>query len=252
MLQVESEALIFAPVENREILSKKIANLIEEAIHSKKLANGNKLPSEAELSSQFGVSRTVIREALRTVSAKGLISIEKGRGIFVKALSADTVSNPLHQYLKFKIEHNYALDVIHARQIIEPSIAAFAALHRTAEDMQKLNSNIERLKNYSGELAGLASLDMEFHLLIARASQNQVMPLILDPIHRLMPEIKKSVYATNDHAQESAIEWHSKIVHEIVKGDANGAREMMNKHLAIAEEHIRIMLRTQAAEAKKD
>ncbi len=248
ILQVTREVNIFAPVENREILSKKIANLIEDAIHTRKIANGNKLPSETELSSQFGVSRTVIREALRTVSAKGLISIEKGRGIFVKALSADTVSDPLHQYLKFKISQNYALDVIHARQIIEPSIAAFAALHRTEEDMEKLHSNITRLKSYSGETAGLASLDMEFHLLIAKASQNQVMPLILDPIHRLMPEIKKSVYQTNDHAQESAIEWHSKIVIEIEKGDPVGAREMMNKHLAIAEEHIRIMLKSQAKE----
>jgi GntR family transcriptional repressor for pyruvate dehydrogenase complex len=191
------------------------------------------------------VSRTVIREALRTVSAKGLIRIEKGRGIFVKDLSADTVSDPLHQYLKFKIERNYALDVIHARQIIEPSIAAFAALNRNEEDMEKLHDNIFRLKNFSGENSGLAKLDMEFHMQIAYASHNQVVPLILEPIHRLMPEIKKSVYATNEHAQDSAIEWHAKIVDEIVKGDPEGARSMMQKHLSIAEEHIQHMLRLQ-------
>lgn len=191
------------------------------------------------------MSRTVIREALRTVSAKGLIRIEKGRGIFVKDLSADTVSDPLHQYLKFKIERNYALDVIHARQIIEPSIAAFAALNRNEEDMEKLHDNIFRLKNFSGENSGLAKLDMEFHMQIAYASHNQVVPLILEPIHRLMPEIKKSVYATNEHAQDSAIEWHAKIVDEIVKGDPEGARSMMQKHLSIAEEHIQHMLRLQ-------
>lgn len=187
----------------------------------------------------------MIREALRTVSAKGLIRIEKGRGIFVKDLSADTVSDPLHQYLKFKIERNYALDVIHARQIIEPSIAAFAALNRNEEDMEKLHDNIFRLKNFSGENSGLAKLDMEFHMQIAYASHNQVVPLILEPIHRLMPEIKKSVYATNEHAQDSAIEWHAKIVDEIVKGDPEGARSMMQKHLSIAEEHIQHMLRLQ-------
>jgi GntR family transcriptional repressor for pyruvate dehydrogenase complex len=193
----------------------------------------------------------VIREALRTVSAKGLIRIEKGRGIFVKDLSADTVSDPLHQYLKFKIERNYALDVIHARQIIEPSIAAFAAVNRNDEDMEKLHDNILRLRNYSGEHSGLAALDMEFHMQIAYASHNQVIPLILDPIHRLMPEIKKSVYAANEHAQDSAIEWHSKIVDEIVRGNAEGSREMMKKHLEIAEEHIRIMLRAQSINSDK-
>ncbi len=184
---------------------------------------------------------------MRIVGAKGLIRIEKGRGIFVKDLSADTVSGPLHQYLKFKVEHNYALDVIHARQIIEPSIAAFAAVNRNQDDIDKLNDNIFRLINYNGESDGLAKLDMEFHMQIAYASRNQVVPLILEPIHRLMPEIKKSVYATNDHAQESAIEWHSKIAKEIINGDPVGARAMMNQHLAIAEEHIRVMLKAQSA-----
>lgn len=228
------------------MLSKKIANLIEEAIQTKKITKGNKLPSEAELAGQFGVSRTAIREALRIVGAKGMIRIEKGRGIFVKDLSADTVSGPLHQYLKFKVEHNYVLDVIHARQIIEPSIAAFAAVNRNQEDIDKLNDNLLRLNNYTGESDGLAKLDMEFHMQIAYASKNQVVPLILEPIHRLMPEIKKSVYATNEHAQESAIEWHNKIAAEIIKGDPVGARAMMNQHLAIAEEHIRVMLKAQS------
>lgn len=227
------------------MLSNKIANLIEDAIHTKKITKGNKLPSESELASQFGVSRTAIREALRIVGAKGLIRIEKGRGIFVKDLSAATVSDPLHQYLKFKVEHNYALDVIHSRQIIEPSIAAFAAINRNQDELDKLHDNLFRLINYTGDSNGLTRLDMEFHMLIAYASHNQVVPLILEPIHRLMPEIKKSIYATNDHAQESAIEWHSKIVEQIEKGDPIGAREMMHKHLEIAEEHIRIMLQSQ-------
>lgn len=239
---------MFAPVENREILSKKIAGSIEEAIHSRKITRGNKLPSEAELAAQFGVSRTAIREALRMVSAKGLIRIEKGRGIFVQDLSATTVSDPLHQYLKFNIERDYALDVIHARQIIEPSIAAFAATHRSDEDVEKLQANIRQLVGYDGEFDGLAKLDMDFHLAIAAASHNQVMPLILDPIHRLMPEIKKSVYATNDHAKESAVEWHGKIVERIIARDVEGARTMMQKHLEIAEEHIRVMLRAQSSE----
>lgn len=238
---------IFSPVENREILSKKIAEQIEEAIHTKKLITGNKLPSEAELSAQFGVSRTALREALRIVSAKGLLKIEKGKGIFVSGISAKIVSDPLHQYLKYKIEKNYALDLIHARQIIEPSIAAYAALHRTEEDIDKLHQNIEELKRFDGPFEGLARMDMDFHLQIAQASNNQVMPLILDPIHRLMPEIKKSIYKTNQDAKESAIEWHTKIFDQIVAGDPEKSREAMIMHLKIAEEHIQTMLAAQTA-----
>lgn len=183
---------------------------------------------------------------MRIVGAKGLIRIEKGRGIFVKDPSADTVSGPLHQYLKFNVEHNYTLDVIHSRQIIEPSIAAFAAVNRNDGDIDRLNDNIVRLKNYNGEHEGLAKLDMEFHMQVAYASHNQVIPLILEPIHRLMPEIKKSVYATNANAQESAIEWHGKIVDAIVEGNPEKSRQMMQQHLEIAEEHIKHMLRAQS------
>ena len=236
---------IFKPVENRELLSKTIAGKIEEAIRLKQVIKGEKLPSEQELCEQFGVSRTAIREALRLVSGKGLISIQKGKGIFVKGISADSVTTPLRSYLLYKNKHNSALDVIHARQIIEPPITAYAATHHTEEDEAILLNDIELLKAFEGEKDELAKMDMAFHLHIAKASHNNVMPLILDPIHRLMPEIKKAVYATNYNAKESAVVWHGKIVQEIMKGDPDTAFAAMAQHLRIAEEQIQTMLHVQ-------
>jgi GntR family transcriptional repressor for pyruvate dehydrogenase complex len=191
------------------------------------------------------VSRTAIREALRLVSGKGLISIQKGKGIFVKGISADSVTNPLRSYLLYKNKHNSALDVIHARQIIEPSIAAYAATHHTEEDEAILLQDMELLTTFDGDKDDLARMDMSFHLHIAKASHNNLMPLILDPIHRLMPEIKKAVYATNYNAKESAIVWHGKIVQEIIKGDPDSAFNAMTQHLRVAEEQIQTMLHAQ-------
>lgn len=239
-----SEALIFVRVENRELLSKSVARQIEEAIQSKKLPLGDKLPAETDLATQFGVSRTAIREALRIVSAKGLIRIEKGRGIFVIEPSSDSVTDPIQLYLKYNMEHNYALDLIHSRQIIEPSIAASAALNRTDEDVVLLKSDIETLIAYDSGFDGLANLDLVFHLHIAKATQSRLIPLILEPIHKLMPEIKKSVYKTNDDAKESAVIWHQKIVDQIVAGDSDGAFRAMKQHLEIAEKHIKVMLQS--------
>ncbi len=186
-----------------------------------------------------------MREALRLVSGKGLISIQKGRGIFVKGMSADSVTNPLRNYLLYKNKHNSALDVIHARQIIEPPIAAYAATHHTIEDETILLHDIAILESFTGDKDELAKMDMAFHLHIANASHNNVMPLILDPIHRLMPEIKKAVYATNYNAKESAVVWHGKIVQEIIKGDPDGASGAMTQHLRVAEEQIQTMLLAQ-------
>ena len=169
---------------------------IESAIISKKLVPGEKLPSEFELCTQFGVSRTAVREALQMLSARGLISIEKGRGIFVNGYSSETVTNPMHTYLQFRSEENFVLDVIRARMIIEPAIAEYAALHSDEDDIAVLKKNLEEMKLNAGEEKGHARLDMQFHLQIAEASKNYIMPLIIQPVQKLMPDIKSRILAS--------------------------------------------------------
>jgi GntR family transcriptional repressor for pyruvate dehydrogenase complex len=242
---------IFSPLENRELLSKIVASKIEEAIRSKKYLVGDKLSSEIELCNQFGVSRTAVREALRTLSAKGLISVLKGKGIFVRESSSEIVTDHMQLYLQLNVAHDYVIDIVRARQMIEPSLAAFAALNHSNEDKSRLHQDIEDLKKCDGGFVQLAKLDMRFHLDIAKASQNSIMPLILDPIHKLIPEIKSSVYATNKDAKESAVIWHQKILDEIIRKDADGARRAMVQHLNIAEEHAEIMLKSKMIISKK-
>jgi GntR family transcriptional repressor for pyruvate dehydrogenase complex len=212
---------------------------IEEAILVKKLSPGSKLPSEQELCNQFGVSRTAVREALRTLSGRGLVTSVKGTGVFVNNPSADTVTNPMHMYLHLRYENTHVLDVIHARQMIEPSIAAAAALNHAEEDALKLKQDLDDLIHCSDEHTELSRLDMLFHLDIARASGNPIVTLIIDPIHRLMPKIKSDVYVAVKDAKASAVEWHTKILNAILQRDPRAAREAMEQHLRIAEEHIR-------------
>ena len=176
------------------------------------------------------------------LSARDLVTIVKGKGIFVNGFSVDSVTDPMHRYLQYKTERGTPLDLIHARQIIEPSIAAYAAVHHTKEDEKLLQEDVDALHLIEGDYIGLAKLDMSFHLHIAIASGNHLMPLILEPIHRMMPEIKKDVYETNTDAKESAIIWHGKILEEILRRDAEGAHQAMKWHLEIAEEHIRNMM----------
>jgi GntR family transcriptional repressor for pyruvate dehydrogenase complex len=222
-----------------------VESQIEEAIRTKSLLPGAKLPSEVELCQQFKVSRTAVREALRMLSARGMISIIKGKGMFVQNISAETVTDPIHLYLEMQLERNYVLDVVHARQIIEPPIAASAALHHTEEDAEKLKKDQNDLIESNGDYEELSALDMQFHLDIAKASENSLIPLILEPIHRLTPQIKSSVYATVADAKQSAVEWHDKILSAILCKDAEGARSAMIRHLEIAEQHTEQMLEKQ-------
>jgi GntR family transcriptional repressor for pyruvate dehydrogenase complex len=233
---------MFITVEKRILLSNIVVSQIEEAIRSKALVPGEKLPSELALCQQFGVSRTAIREALRTLSGRGLITILKGKGIFVQNISAETVTDPIQFYLEMQLQRDYVLDVVHARQIIEPPIAASAALHHTEEDAEKLKKDQYDLVHSEGDYEELSRLDMLFHLDIAKASENSLIPLILEPIHRLIPQIKSSVYATVTDAKKSAVEWHDKILTAILHKDAEGARTAMIRHLEIAEQHTEQML----------
>lgn len=228
----------FVPVPGRGSLSKAVESQIELAIRARTFVPGAKLPSELELCQQFQVSRTAVREALRMLSARGLVSVEKGRGIFVRNVSAETVTDPISLYLQLQYERDSSLDVIRARQIIEPPIAASAALYHTKEDADLLVKDFDDLVKSSGDYEELSRLDMRFHLDIAKASENTLIPLILEPIHRLMPQIKSSVYENVKDAKEMAVKWHKKILDAILRSDAEGARMAMIKHLEIAEQHV--------------
>jgi len=243
-----NEDHIFTPIGNRDLLSKTIAATIEAAIRERKLLPGQKLPTELKLCEQFDVSRTAIREAVRMLNARGIVSAEKGRGVFINNVSAQSVTDSMHYYLHMKFSKEHALYVVHARQVIEPPIAASAALHHTDEDAKKLIKNYEELKKTEGDVKHLIELDMAFHLDIAHASENPLIPLILEPIYLLMPQIKSSVYAVASDAKESAVIWHGKILDAILQRDPEGSSRAMNEHLQVAEEHLRKVIEAREKE----
>ena len=228
-----------------------VESQIEEVIRSKKILPGQRLSSEQELCKQFKISRTALREALRMLAARGLITIIKGKGIFVNSISAETVTDPIYLYLQMQNESNHILDVVHARQIIEPPIAASAALHHTEEDAARLKKDFEDLMMSNGDYQELSRLDMLFHLDIARASENSLIPLLLEPIHRLAPRIKSSVYAAVSDAKQSALEWHEKILKAILERNPEAARDAMAKHLEIAEKHDQMISLKQSKDNNK-
>ncbi|MBK7629536.1 MAG: FadR family transcriptional regulator [Ignavibacteriales bacterium] len=243
---------IFTLLETREPIGKLIIQQIEQAILENKYIAGSKLPSENELCEQFGVSRTSVREALGTLEAQGIIEIVKGKGMFVKKISTETVTNLMRKYLILRADRNFVMDLVHARQIIEPAISYYAALNFNEEDIERLTGDIENLKKCSGDYVELANLDTMFHLDLARASRNRIMPLLLHPIHELIPEVKSTIYATVDDAKGSAVIWHQKILDAVISRDAEKARTAMEEHLKIAEEHAEKMLEAQKQKIVSD
>ncbi len=230
---------IFSSIGDRTPLSQKVAIKIEEAILRKELSPGDKLPSEHELCEQFGVSRTSVREAVRILTTQGIVEVEKGRGIFVKNLSSQSVTDGILKFYQHRLGGEYALDLVHTRQALEPSIAYFAAIRRTEEDLEIIEKNLKLIEENHDNPKESARYDIEFHDSLAKASKNMLFVLMMRPLHNLIPPVKSRIHEKLKGSTDVALLWHDKIYQAIKEKDANGAQNAMIEHLKIAEDQIK-------------
>jgi len=242
---------MFNSIESRVPIKQLIASQIEDAILTKKYLPGSKLPSENELCEQFNVSRTSVREALQILSAHGLITVEKGKGMFVNRITSESVINPFEKYLKQRLDRHTVTDLVRTRQMIEPSIARQEALNRTEEDLKYLEDDIKNMEECSEGYKELVKLDMIFHQHLALATKNQIVPLLLKVLQGILPELKSQVYVNIDDAKEAAIIWHSRIFDAVKEGDGEKAFRNMVEHLKKAEEHSNKVLQLEEKETNK-
>ncbi len=241
---------LFKNIGDRVPLSQKVATKIEEAILSKELSVGDKLPSEHEMCDQFGVSRTSVREAIRILVTHGIVEVEKGRGIFVKNLSSKNVADGILKFYKHRLDGEYALDLIHTRQALEPDIAYYAALNRTDEDLRIIKENIDFLNKYHNNPNKSAKYDLGFHDSLTVASKNMLFLLVMRPLQQLIPPIKARIHSVLKNSTDVALVWHDRIYEAVRDQDADSARSSMVEHLRIAEEQIQLIF-TNEAELKE-
>jgi len=234
---------LFSKIGNSQTLSQQVEQKIEEVIRKKKLLPGDKLPTEKELCEMFAVSRTALREALRMLSARGLITVRKGSGMYVSNFSSSHAIKPMSIYLELNFDKNYIPYVIKVRKMLEPEIARMAALNRSQQELELLQKNLKSFVNCtSDDVQKQGELDREFHLTIATASGNPIIPIIVEPIFKLMPKIRSIVYAQINQAKSSALNYHQLLFDKIREKDADGAYDVMTKHLEIAEKHSQVIL----------
>ena len=241
--QRHSEAL-FDLVERQPRLSDKVASMMLETILSRRLRPGDRLPSERELGEQFGVSRTVIREAVRALVAKGVIEVRSGSGLRVAAVEASAVRESMSLFL-----HGATLDyekVHEVRKMLEVQIAGLAAGRATDEDLVKLTSACEAMEAVIDDVEEASLRDLEFHRVIASATHNELYLVLMDSIGESLIEVRRENLGGG--SAEDTLHLHRRILERIVAHDADGAREAMSEHLDNVEE-IWLGLHRQAARA---
>mgnify|MGYP006293561189 CR=1 FL=1 len=233
---------MFDKIGKAQTLSQEIVENIEKAITDKKFSPNEKLPSEKELCEMFGVSRTAVREAIQMLSARGLIHVYKGKGIYVSDYAASNVVRPMSLFLELNFDIDYMLHLIHVRRILEPEIARDAAIKRTDEEVKELKKILAVFKQTSEkDFEKQGELDKDFHMVLANACKNPIIPVITEPIYQLMPKMKTLIYKNVDVARFDADVYHEKIYHAILNKKAKEAEKLMEKHLSIAEIHVNML-----------
>lgn len=217
-----------------------VETLIRGAILSSELKSGERLPSEAQLAQQFDVSRTTVREALRSLTSEGLIrkSPGSGGGSFVQSVDHNslelTVQESLHNLLRLGTLDFSEVAMI--RQYLEVPAARLAADNRTEDHLTKLRSVLDRQKKASVDDPAVSSLDAEFHALIADASGNRVLAAFVRALHG---ETEPVHYLDlSAEVGRETVRQHQRIVKAISEQSADAAEAAVVEHLTYLREHI--------------
>lgn len=236
-------------IERRPKLSEHVVSALRDQILGGQIAPGQKLPTEGQMTETFGVSRTVIREAVASLAADGLVEARQGAGVFV--LDHPTLTfGSFNQEIK---KVSQAINVLEVRMGIEIESAGLAAVRRNAAQEARIQEaffEFERLLNL-GEPTGKA--DFAFHREIASATNNPFYVEILDALgDRTIPCDRNSPWYSVEVLSTEYLSGlqreHLLILKAISAGDAHAARDAMRAHLIAAQHRYRKRLTSQQAD----
>ena len=193
-----------------------------------KLKPGDMLPPERELVQTFGVSRSSIRDAIRSLEAVGLLEPRQGVGTVVRELSADAVVNPVASVL---LQKRKAIDdLMDVRNIIEPALAGRAALHASRAQLAELQAILKRQEEKVRRDELTTEEDSSFHYTIAVAADNSVMLKLVHVLMDLLHETRERSLQVGGRQQKS-LAGHRRILAALKQGDADAAEAAMRRHL---------------------
>jgi GntR family transcriptional regulator, transcriptional repressor for pyruvate dehydrogenase complex len=228
----------FEQIQRGDRLSDKVAKALTDSIDTGALAVGDKLPSERRLCEQFGVSRPVVREAVRDLVAKGLLADHPHRGHVVAEIRASSVSRSLVLFVRGRrVDYSQLLDV---RTVLEVAAAGHAAENPTDAQIEAVRLAHERMTPDLGPEAA-ALHDVAFHRAIAEATGNDYYVILIDALRDVLlvaqqptladPKIMKTVRAA-----------HRRIFEAIRARDPEAARAAMQAHLDLAARQVMKLL----------
>ena len=210
-------------------ISEAVLKRIVELIKNGDLKPGDKLPSIQLFSQKLQVGASSVREALKQLQVMGIIAIKQGEGTFVKEkVGVDSLSSYIGYLLDLKKPD--ILYLIEARKIIERGTVALTAERASEDEINKLGNIIQRMREIIDEPTEFAEENVKFHLSIAKASKNPILPIIFNSVYDLFMK-EQQVVAKMLNLKFESIESHINIWTAIKNHNVNKAIKEMEKHL---------------------
>jgi DNA-binding FadR family transcriptional regulator len=206
-----------------------LAASIRQRIVSGELSAGDRLPSEAVLAREAEVSRSTVREALRTLEQAGLVERASPKIMVVRAPEPAPIARDLHKFLdgrKVTFEHLYE-----TLTVLEPELARLAAERAREEHFPQLEQNLVAQAEALDDFAEWARLDQDFHLAIAEMSDNPALVVARATTTELLAPVLDR-FVTSGGATRRALGFHRQILEAIRAGDAAGAAAATRQHLS--------------------
>ncbi|HMZ07054.1 MAG TPA: FadR/GntR family transcriptional regulator [Anaerolineales bacterium] len=228
------EGAAIEPLEREQRLYERVVDKVLELISSGAWKPGFRLPPERELSEAFGVSRTVVREAVKALEARGVLESTTGSGVSVRHADFNMVSQSLKTYMQLTKLEDFEIRLNEVRQVLEVEMVALAANRISTEQKKQLRKICKEMRESDNTSKQMAELDFRLHVTLAEATQNELFKVLLAP---LINQLRDQIILTwEDFPRPVSVvlDQHEAIVTAVESGDTDGARQAMAKHLAFS------------------
>ena len=211
-----------------DILVERFRSLIRGGV----LKSGERLPSERLLAEQLQVSRSSVREAIRSLELQGLVVSKRGSGTFIETDNLESIVSLIASTLSGGTET--LKDIFEMRHLLEPQIAAVAARRANHQEVQDLKAILADQERQIREGGSGVDADTAFHFALASASHNTALIKVVSAVEDILRQSRDQSMQVPGRANRS-LESHRRILHMVQSGDGDGARIAMEHHLTVVE-----------------
>ncbi len=233
---------------NREPLTSEVVRQLIDGVLANRIGAGERLPSERKLSEMLGVGRSVVREALKSLTVLGLVEVRQGDGTYLRGSEAGFLTRAIEWGLLLGAHE--AGDLVEARCHLEEVITALAGERRSDADLEDLHRLMAEMEASKHDTERFVEADMAFHAKVAEASGNSTLQRIMLSIASLL-----RVWIGRVMQQETnftpTCEEHRRVLAAIEAGDPVAAREAAAAHMHRARSRLERSLREPGASAER-